>query len=57
MITVDLPEEILRDDVATLREELDDLRDEFFRNHQTISNEIKIRIAQAKARGFNVEAW
>lgn len=53
-----LPEDMLKDDIACLREEREGLlTSEQFEKAREVEIEIYLRLAQAKARGFNVEGW
>lgn len=52
-----LPEHIRRDDIEVLRNEWDAILDKAFAEVEAIKAEIKIRLAQAQAAGFNTEGW
>lgn len=55
---MELSEEIVRDDICCLREEREGLLSsgQFAKAKET-EVEIYLRLAQAKARGFDVEGW
>ncbi len=52
-----LPEEIRRDDIEVLRNEWDAILDKAFAEVEAIKAEIKIRLAQAQAAGFDTKGW
>jgi len=52
-----LPEEILKDDIETLRHEEDVLEAKFDAESKAIRKEILIRLQQGREAGYDVSTW
>lgn len=52
-----LPEEIRREDIEALRDEWNQLYENYLAAGKAIRREIEIRLAQAQADGFDTKGW